>query len=173
MTLILTAPSPSLRSGPSSPLTKRRGARHSVRATPPPQPPHPPAPRLVATTAAVVLTLATGLTWSQSAHAADALPHLNLIHHHSNPVLDLAEDESFWANVVAYVRYFFSVLLGTAYMAVKPIQGMMSKNPVSAVAVVAATALLVIWVTTTIKLMIGVDESFTYEASSMVTNRPI
>lgn len=61
---------------------------------------------------------------------------------------------------------------GTAYMAVKPIQGLL-KKPVTAVAVVVVGTLVVLGVKETLNLMIGVNDSFVYEPTSMVTNRPI
>lgn len=79
----------------------------------------------------------------------------------------LAENEDFWANVLRYVSYFFSVLLGTAYVAFKPIVALL-KRPTTAILVIAAFAGLYYFVSTTVKAMIGVDE-FVYEPSSIVT----
>ena len=81
--------------------------------------------------------------------------------------VSLAENEDFWANVLRYVSYFFSVLLGTAYVAFKPIVALL-KRPTTAIFVIAAFAGLYYFVSTTVKAMIGVDE-FVYEPSSIVT----
>lgn len=80
---------------------------------------------------------------------------------------DLAENEDFWANVLRYVSYFFSVLLGTAYVAFKPILELL-KRPTTAVLVVLATVGLYLFVSTTVTAMLGVEE-FEYEPSSIVT----
>lgn len=64
---------------------------------------------------------------------------------------DLAENEDFWGNVVSYISYFFSVLLGTAYIAVKPIIELM-KKPGTAVLVVAGTASLIWFVSFTVQV---------------------
>mmetsp|Transcript_9579 Transcript_9579/g.18996 ORF Transcript_9579/g.18996 Transcript_9579/m.18996 type:complete len:193 (+) Transcript_9579:720-1298(+) len=80
---------------------------------------------------------------------------------------DLAENEDFWANVLRYVSYFFSVLLGTAYVAFKPILELL-KRPTTAVLVILATLGLYFFVSTTVTAMLGVEE-FEYEPSSIVT----
>lgn len=53
-----------------------------------------------------------------------------------------------------YGSYFFSVLLGTAYTAVKPIGGLLRK-PATAAATVAALAALLLFVTSTVSAMLG------------------
>ena len=65
--------------------------------------------------------------------------------------------EDFWSNILRYVSYFFSVLLGTAYTAVKPIGGFLRK-PVSAVITVAAVIGLYIFVSSTVNAMLGVNQ---------------
>lgn len=65
--------------------------------------------------------------------------------------------EDFWSNILRYVSYFFSVLLGTAYTAVKPIGGFL-KKPVSAVITVAAFIGLYIFVSSTVNAMLGVNQ---------------
>ena len=65
--------------------------------------------------------------------------------------------EDFWSNILRYVSYFFSVLLGTAYTAVKPIGGFL-KKPVSAVITVAAVIGLYIFVSSTVNAMLGVNQ---------------
>lgn len=58
-----------------------------------------------------------------------------------------------------YGSYFFSVLLGTAYTAVKPIGGLLRK-PVTAVFTLAALAALAVFVTSTVRAMLGVGAEF-------------
>ena len=60
-------------------------------------------------------------------------------------------------NILRYVSYFFSVLLGTAYTAVKPIGGFLRK-PVSAVITIAAVIGLYIFVSSTVNAMLGVNQ---------------
>lgn len=66
--------------------------------------------------------------------------------------------EDFWSNVLRYISYFFSVLLGTAYTAVKPLGGLLRK-PVTAVATVTGIVLLYIFVSSTVTAMLGVNTS--------------
>ena len=63
---------------------------------------------------------------------------------------DVAENEDFWGNVLRYISYFFSVLLGTAYIAIRPLIELM-KRPGTAVLVVAGTAGLVYFVSFTVQ----------------------
>lgn len=72
----------------------------------------------------------------------------------AKPICALQED--FWSNVGRYGSYFFSVLLGTAYTAVKPIGGWL-KKPVSAVLTITAIIGLYIFVSSTVTAMLGVN----------------
>ncbi|PRW59460.1 Calcium release-activated calcium channel isoform A [Chlorella sorokiniana] len=94
---------------------------------------------------------------TQLAHAAAA-----------QPLGDLAENADFWGNVLRYVSYFFSVLLGTAYIAIRPIIELL-KRPGTAVLVVAGIAGLVYFVSFTVQAMLGINEPIEYTASSIVT----
>ena len=67
---------------------------------------------------------------------------------------DRAPQDDFWSNVGRYGSYFFSVLLGTAYTAVKPIGGLLRK-PATAAATLAALAALLLFVTSTVSAMLG------------------
>lgn len=102
--------------------------------------------------------------------AADAAT-LSISNGHSVPsannIADLAENEDFWGNVLRYVSYFFSVLLGTAYVALKPIVDLL-KRPTTAILVILGAAGLYIFVSTTVSAMLGVNE-FEYDPSSIVT----
>lgn len=116
------------------------------------------------TTYLLLTLLAAGFlaTTADGAFASDSTSSLN-----SADLYTLAENEDFWANVLRYISYFFSVLLGTAYVAFKPVVALL-KRPTTAILVIVAFAGLYYFVSTTVKAMIGVDE-FTYEPSSLVT----
>eukprot|EP00887_Chlorella_sp_A99_P006272 scaffold3.g6272.t1 len=87
---------------------------------------------------------------------------------HAPVLADLAENEDFWGNVLRYVTYFFSVLLGTAYVAVKPILELL-KRPTTAVLVVAGLGGLFFFVSFVVRGMLGITEPLDYEPSSIVT----
>ena len=65
--------------------------------------------------------------------------------------------EDFWSNILRYVSYFFSVLLGPAYTAILPIGGFLRK-PVSAVITVAVIIGLYVFVSSTVNAMLGVNQ---------------
>lgn len=65
--------------------------------------------------------------------------------------------EEFWSNLARYGRYFVTVLLGTAYTAVKPL-GNLLKNPVTAAITVGVIAGLYFFVNATLKGMLGVNQ---------------
>lgn len=89
--------------------------------------------------------------------------------HHAQAVLgDLAEDEEFWSNVGRYISYFFSVLLGTAYVAIKPILGLL-KRPTTAVLVILGAGVLYFVVSSTVAAMLGLNDLQDYTPSSIVT----
>ena len=83
-------------------------------------------------------------------------------------VTGIAENTDFWANVLRYVSYFFSVLLGTVYVALKPIAELL-KRPTTAVLVLVAGAALYFFVSTTVGAMLGLNDLVEYEPSSIVT----
>ena len=88
--------------------------------------------------------------------------------HHPHVIADLAENEEFWGNVGRYISYFFSVLLGTAYVAIKPVIALL-KRPTTAVLVIAGGAVLYFFVSTTVSAMLGMNDIIDYEPSSIVT----
>ena len=88
--------------------------------------------------------------------------------HVAHPIADLAEDTDFWANVLRYISYFFSVLLGTAYVAIKPLIELL-KRPTTAVLVIAGVAVVYIFVSTTVGAMLGMNDIIEYSPSSIVT----
>jgi ABC-type dipeptide/oligopeptide/nickel transport system permease component len=97
---------------------------------------------------------------------ADHLP--SAAHSVPQPIADLAENEDFWANVLRYISYFFSVLLGTAYVAIKPIFELL-KRPTTAILVIIGGAALYFFVSTTVGAMLGMNDIIEYEPSSIVT----
>ena len=106
-----------------------------------------------------------------SPEAANAASEFTNQHHqHINAAIsDVAENEEFWGNVLRYISYFFSVLLGTAYVAVKPIIGLL-KKPATAVLVIIGAVLLFTFVSTTVQGMLGMDNNTDiYTATSIVT----
>lgn len=84
---------------------------------------------------------------------ADQLDHL----HTSSPsreLYSLAENEDFWNNLVQYARFFVSVLVGTAYVAFKPIAGLLRK-PGSAIGVLIGAAAFAYFIKATVTAMLG------------------
>jgi hypothetical protein len=116
---------------------------------------------------AVALGSAVALDAVLPAAAAAAEAASSSAAHHPMMIGDLAENEEFWSNVLRYISYFFSVLLGTAYVALRPILELL-KKPGTAVFVVIGTVLLVGFVTITVQGMLGVSE-YDYAPSSIVT----
>ena len=62
--------------------------------------------------------------------------------------------EEFWGNLARYGRYFITVLLGTAYTALKPIGGLL-RRPVSALVVLSLLVGLYFFVSATLNGMLG------------------
>jgi len=81
------------------------------------------------------------------------------------PAGDFAENEDFWGNVVAYGRYFVSVMLGTAYIMTKPFAEAL-KRPKTAVLVVLGTGALFWFLSASVKLMLGLDDGSGFEYTS-------
>ena len=116
-------------------------------------------------------TLALGLAHPESALAATSdmvgMMPSTVDSNHPHAVADIAENSDFWANVLRYVSYFFSVLLGTVYVALKPIAELL-KRPTTAILVVLGAVGLYVFVSSTVTAMLGVNE-FDYDPSSIVT----
>ena len=70
----------------------------------------------------------------------------------------------FWVNVSRYGRYFITVLLGTAYISVKPVLQLL-KRPKTAVAVIVGLVALYLFVSTTVQAMLGVSNPLDYQPS--------
>lgn len=83
--------------------------------------------------------------------------------YHQQPQLlgEIAEDTGFWTNVLRYISYFFSVLLGTAYVALKPFVELF-KRPTTAILAIGGVVGLLAFVSFTVNAMLGVNEPFEY-----------
>lgn len=102
----------------------------------------------------------------EQAHAAETVSQV--VNSLPSPVADLASEAPIWENIVRYVQYFFSIMLGTGYVMLKPV-GRLLKNPVSAIFVIAGIVGTFFFVKTTVNAMLGVEDLFEYEPSSAVT----
>jgi hypothetical protein len=93
------------------------------------------------------------------AQAADGLhEHAS----HAVPLLDVAESEDFWDNVLRYARFFVTVMLGTVNVMVRPFAGLL-KKPVTAVVAIASLVGGVVLLKMTLELMLGMgDQQFDY-----------
>jgi Protein of unknown function (DUF751) len=83
------------------------------------------------------------------------------------PLLDQAQDTPIWENLLRYTQYFFSIMLGTGYVILRPFAALL-KNPLTAVLLIGFTVGLVVFVKTTVAAMLGVDDLFQYNPSSIV-----
>ena len=109
-------------------------------------------------TSAFAALILFALAWS--AEPAAAAQHV-----HQSDVFQLATgDSDFWVNVSRYGRYFITVLLGTAYISVKPILQLL-KRPKTAVAVIVGLVALYLFVSTTVQAMLGVSNPLEYQPS--------
>lgn len=83
----------------------------------------------------------------------------DLNHLHLSPsISDLADSEDFWSNLLRYVSFYFSVLLGTAATAARPVVAALKRSPASAAGVIVFALVLGIFVTKTVGAMLGVDD---------------
>ncbi len=105
---------------------------------------------------AAIALLAVG--WPAETQAA--VQHL-----HQPEIFQIATGEGdFWVNVSRYGRYFITVLLGTAYISVKPVLQLL-KRPKTAVAVIIGLVALYLFVSTTVQAMLGVSNPLDYQPS--------
>lgn len=98
------------------------------------------------------------LAWPAESQAA--VQHL----HHPEAFQLATGDSDFWVNVSRYGRYFITVLLGTAYITVKPVLQLL-KRPKTAVAVILGLLALYLFVSTTVQAMLGVSNPLEYQPS--------
>eukprot|EP01025_Chloroclados_australasicus_P043995 TRINITY_DN4732_c1_g1_i1.p2 TRINITY_DN4732_c1_g1~~TRINITY_DN4732_c1_g1_i1.p2 ORF type:complete len:209 (-),score=9.19 TRINITY_DN4732_c1_g1_i1:240-866(-) len=87
--------------------------------------------------------------------------------HGVRQIYDLAQEQEFWSNVVRYIRFFITVMLGTGTVMLKPIQGIL-KNPVSAVIFISVVVLAGIGLKFTLNAMLGMDESVDLQGVSLI-----
>lgn len=104
----------------------------------------------------------------ESAHAADDVRTLLTALPAPQAAFDLAQDTPIWENIVRYAQYFFSVMLGTGYVMLKPFAQLL-RNPLTGVLVVGGAVGLVVFVKTTVNAMLGVDDLFEYAPTNAMT----
>ena len=103
------------------------------------------------------------LTSAWPAESQAAVQHL-----HNPEAFQLATgDSDFWVNVSRYGRYFITVLLGTAYITVKPILQLL-KRPKTAIAVVLGLLALYFFVSTTVQANIVVTNPLEYHPTGLL-----
>ena len=112
--------------------------------------------QIVGSSVLATLVLCTLLWPAEPAAAAQ--------HFHPDVYQIATGDSDFWVNVSRYGRYFITVLLGTAYISVKPILQLL-KRPKTAVAVILGLAALYLFVSTTVQAMLGVSNPLEYQPS--------
>lgn len=79
------------------------------------------------------------------------------LHQAPQELYRLAENEDFWSNMARYSRFFVSVMAGTAYTMLKPF-GRLLKNPITAAVIVGSGVLLYLFISSTLKAMLGLDD---------------
>lgn len=99
--------------------------------------------------AAALVVLAVAAT-------ADAASAMELSDMHAQPLAELAEQD-FWGNILRYGRYFITVMLGTGYVMVRPLQSMLNR-PVTAVLAIGALVALVFGTRIALEFMLGISE---------------
>lgn len=106
-----------------------------------------------------------GLLLLSFGHAAECQAATQQVH--GSEVFQLASEDNseFWVNVSRYGRYFITVLLGTAYISVKPVLELL-KRPKTAFLVLTGVAVLYLFVSTTVQAMLGVSNPLDYQPSS-------
>lgn len=122
--------------------------------------------------AAALIDAATAGVDGSFALTSSSLADLELHHlHHLSPsISDLAESEDFWSNLLRYVSFYFSVLLGTAATAARPVVAALKRSPASAAGVVAVALVLGIFVTKTVGAMLGVDDGAPDDLSAFLNS---
>jgi hypothetical protein len=80
---------------------------------------------------------------------------------HTTPLLDVAESEDFFDNVLRYARFFVTVMLGTVNVMVRPFAGLL-KKPVTAVLAIAGLVGGVVLLKVTLEAMLGISDQLDY-----------
>jgi hypothetical protein len=121
--------------------------------------------------ASALLALALALAAASPAEAAEraaaAAAHAHA-HAHA-PLYSLSEGEDFFANVARYGRYFVTVMLGTGYMMVKPVVGLVKKGPLTAVLALGGGAAAVYVIKFTLDAMLGLSDPVVYDPDAVVS----
>ena len=78
-------------------------------------------------------------------------------HNSAMEVYRLAENEDFWSNMARYSRFFVSVMVGTAYIILKPF-GQLLKRPVTAAVFIGGIVVLYFFLRMTLTAMLGLNE---------------
>jgi hypothetical protein len=125
--------------------------------------------------AAAALIDAAGWDASTMTPSSSSLAGLHHLHHldHLLPqpaISDLADSEDFWSNLLRYVSFYFSVLLGTAATAARPVVAALRRSPASAAGVVVVALVLGIFVTKTVGAMLGVDDGSPDDLSAFLNS---
>ena len=128
--------------------------------------------------AAALIDAAAGIdasSASASASASAAASSLADLHYSPSPlsspsISDLADSEDFWSNLLRYVSFYFSVLLGTAATAARPVVAALRRSPASAAGVVVAALVVGIFVTKTVGAMLGVDDGAPDDLSAFLNS---
>jgi hypothetical protein len=101
-------------------------------------------------------------------HAADTVQQVVASIPKPVSTFELAQDTPIWENLVRYAQYFFSVMLGTAYVMLKPIAQLL-KNPVTGILTIIGVVGLFYFIKVTVNAMLGVEDLFEYNPISAVT----
>lgn len=110
-------------------------------------------------------TLIAGLEMSTPlvAHASEAAQTLQ------SPIFDLgAAEPPILENIVRYAQWFFSIMLGTGYVMLRPFAALL-KKPVTGVLVIGLAVGLFYFVQFTVNAMLGNTDPVDYVPGSFVT----
>lgn len=98
-----------------------------------------------------------------AAHASDAVQALHA------PLFDLsAAEPPILENIVRYAQWFFSIMLGTGYVMLRPF-ALLLKKPVTGVLVIGLAVGLIYFVKFSVDGMLGITDPVEYIPGSFVT----
>ncbi|KAG2449709.1 hypothetical protein HYH02_005236 [Chlamydomonas schloesseri] len=109
---------------------------------------------------AAVAMLMLGMAAGADPASATDLSAMADAHTHAQPLAELAEQDLL-SNLARYGRYFVTVMLGTGYVMLRPLQAMF-KKPVTAVFGLLALGALVYGTRVALELMLGLDNSYNF-----------
>ncbi|KAG2501345.1 hypothetical protein HYH03_001135 [Edaphochlamys debaryana] len=113
----------------------------------------------VTTAAILMMGLAATAGAASAADIAEVHAQALPLAEHAQPMYDVAEE--FWGNLARYGRYFVTVMLGTGYVMLRPLQAMF-KRPVTAIFGILALVGLVYGTRVALELMLGI-ETYAYD----------